>query len=677
MTTRYLNAHSISLSKPQSYEGKPEPAYNLYPIYENEGNFSQLVNVIVHSSPIKSEKEIKDEKETKPNHFENIQKTLNKIQLPSYEINFLGSRLSLIKLIATWLLDFFVMIPFFILKNFYEGCLTTYTLLKHKEWKKASIYCSLYFMDTALPLSYIFLFFILILDSNQYFSSWAMSCFIQFCVFLLLSIYYSLLTDKNFDWRNLTHLDIMGLGLSRKYYEERMEIDPKMKNLLRTRYSIAKKIFKNKNFKDFQKNLQVIFNTLTIDDTFFYYSFFDEDFQPNKNFDYETNALLASQLIYASHKGEDLLFNINKSNLDSEEEEQQVKPWHVLFFAFLIFCKIVAPYIYCFEDLSSETINYFALFSITLFYIYIMAVVYPLLSHEDLKRRTYILDQLDYLIKFQQDISIDDDVFHEYKGNSPSKKTDSYAAEQLKISGVREITSKWQLKLDVTCIISFETWDNCRRAALVMDTKRSEKYEIIYIFLGVYFFFVILVLLQVLFDVYVFFSQSSALNTPLMVFVFTVDCFIMLILFFQRIFYGSEFNETFKKHLNSLETLTRIYEDLIDLFNVYEDENYPINNEIYRAILKRIIKKYESNRPKKLFQSQDRNYSDKYEILIFLQKILDSTKRIKEQIIYDQTHYEHRFLGILTSDFQTIMAQVAIVLIPILPTLIGAISGNN
>lgn len=651
--------------------------------FEHEMRFSPVESVTYPKkkpeiSKFQEESPPKKQQSSKnPNKFDQIQEKLQEIKLPTYEINFLGSRLSLFRIIALWIFDFFAIIPYFILKNFYDGVLTTYSLINMKEYKKAAILFCLHSVDSLLPCSYIFLFFLMIFSTNQLFYNWSSSCFILFCVFLLLAIYYALLTDKTFEWTKISHLDIMGLGMAKRFYQERTEIDPNIRKIMKSRTSIHSKLTKNRDLKDFRNTLQSIFKHLTIDDTYFYYSYFNEDLKSGPFLDEKTKSLLAKQTIFVPQKGEDLLFQLNRDSLAVEEKQQEFKPYFLIYIGLILVVKIIAPYILIFEDLNGEDIDSFTLFSITLFYIYIMAVLIPLLSHEDLKRRTYILQQLDYLIKFQQDFEVEEDIkrMEEYRGDSPSKKTDAYAISQLKQSGVGEITSKWQLKLDVTCIISLETWDNCRRAALVMDSKRSEKYEIIYVFLGIYFFFVSLVLLQALFDVYVLFDEESSLNSPLIIFIFFVDCVIMLVLFFQRIYNGSNFNDTFEKHMDSLETLTRIFEDLINLFSVYEKREYPINNEIYTAIFNRISEKYESSQ--KLKKDYDKDFDGKTELKNNITKVLESLNRIKEQIIYDQTHYEHRFLGILTSNFKTIVAQVSIILIPVLPTAIAKISGNS
>lgn len=604
------------------------------------------------------------------------------IQLPQYDVNFLGSRLSATNLLMRYLVDFFIIIPYFICKNFVEGCIATYDLIRQKEYKKATIFFFLYTFDSLLPLSYIFLFFLMISTSNSVFFNWIANCFILFCVFLLLVIYYSLVSEPFEGWKDLfslSHLDIMGLGMCKRLYQERLSImDVSTKKLLQLRYSIHKKLAaKTKDYKEFQKSLKAIFDTLTIDDTYFYYSYFYDDLDKNntclKENKFATD-ILADQMVFLHHKGEHLLFRMNENSLGIEEKEHEFKFSHFLVLIILIFFKIIAPYIFAYEELNEAEIDNFTLFSISLFYIYMMCVLYPLLSHEDLKRRTYILESLNQLILFQRDVKLDEDDF-DYKGNSPDINANIDAADHLKNSSIHNIKSELQLKVDITCIVSLETWDNCRRAAVLMDQKRSEKYEIIYIFLGVYFFFVILVLLQVLFDVYLFFSQGSALNSPILVFIFTIDTFIMMTLFFQRIFYGSNFNDTFKKQKDSLEKLTSIFQDLYDLFDIYYDSDIQINNVIYKAIFERILQKYDTVKYK--FEGYNKKEDGKVYLKRYLKKLGYNINRIKNQIDYDEKHYHHKFLGIITSDFVTTVAQASIVLVPIIPTLFSSIWGSS
>jgi hypothetical protein len=111
------------------------------------------------------------------------------------------------------------------------------------------------------------------------------------------------------------------------------------------------------------------------------------------------------------------------------------------------------------------------------------------------------------------------------------------------------------------------------------------------------------------------------------------------------------------------------------MFDVYYNSPKPINNVIYKAIFDRVLSKYET--VKYRYEALDRREDGKVYLKNYLRKLGESVKRIKNQITFDETHYQHKFLGVLTSDFQTILAEVCVVLIPILPTLLSNMLGSS
>lgn len=64
-------------------------------------------------------------------------------------------------------------------------------------------------------------------------------------------------------------------------------------------------------------------------------------------------------------------------------------------------------------------------------------------------------------------------------------------------------------KLDITCLLSLETWDNARRISLLIDAEKSKKYELSYVFLGIYFIFLFVILASIFGDITVFVSKDS------------------------------------------------------------------------------------------------------------------------------------------------------------------------
>ena len=371
---------------------------------------------------------------------------LNKIPLPQFDVNILGSRLSATNLIFRYLIDFFLLIPYFICKNFVVGCVQVYDLARNGEYKQMLISGILYSLDSLLPLSYIFLFFILVSIQNEVFYNWIANCFILFCVFLLLVVYYSLAagsSESTFselkDFFDLNHLDLLGLGMCKRTYDERKQITESNTSLsksgiiksLNKRQSIHQKLSANtKDYTEFQKSIKKIFEALNIDDTYFYYSYFNSDLDKKTtilSYDQDVNNLLASQMIFVHHRGDDLLFKINEYSILTQEKQHEFKCINILWIFLLFFFKIVAPYIYMYEEVSAQEINSFVVFSIILFYVYIMAVLFPLLSHEDLKRRTFILEQLNNLIQFQKDLLSDED---DTEGENSPQKNNNFARPQ-------------------------------------------------------------------------------------------------------------------------------------------------------------------------------------------------------------------------------------------------------
>lgn len=60
-----------------------------------------------------------------------------------------------------------------------------------------------------------------------------------------------------------------------------------------------------------------------------------------------------------------------------------------------------------------------------------------------------------------------------------------------------------------------------------------------------------------------FFNNISI--EPIVILILTTDFFLVLSVFFQRIYYGSAFNENFKKHKDSISNLQGIFYDLDQL----------------------------------------------------------------------------------------------------------------
>jgi len=105
--------------------------------------------------------------------------------------------------------------------------------------------------------------------------------------------------------------------------------------------------------------------------------------------------------------------------------------------------------------------------------------------------------------------------------------------------------SEFIKKLDVTCSLSLETWDNARRIVCQLDLENTEKFELSYIFLGFYYIFTGLICVSIYGEIFILIDKTSVYLHPLMVIHTTADFLMVTIFFFIRIWYGTEFNSNF------------------------------------------------------------------------------------------------------------------------------------
>lgn len=142
-------------------------------------------------------------------------------------------------------------------------------------------------------------------------------------------------------------------------------------------------------------------------------------------------------------------------------------------------------------------------------------------------------------------------------------------------------------KLDVTCPLSLETWDNSRRIVCQLDVENTEKFELSYIFLGFYFIFIGLICASIYGGVFILVTSTSVYMHPLMVIHTTADFLLVMIFFLIRIWHGSEFNDNFAKQSNLVDELIGVYDDLIEMFDTYFQEKFidRVSNPLYRKMI--------------------------------------------------------------------------------------------
>ena len=109
-------------------------------------------------------------------------------------------------------------------------------------------------------------------------------------------------------------------------------------------------------------------------------------------------------------------------------------------------------------------------------YLNMISILINLVINDDLKGRKYILNVLETLIlqkKIEADTNDDDGFF-------------SQDADDLPFNN--------KYKLDLSCNLSIESWDNARRLTIGFDKDNQEMYETTFSFLALYWLYTYIIL---------------------------------------------------------------------------------------------------------------------------------------------------------------------------------------
>lgn len=405
----------------------------------------------------------------------------------------------------------------------------------------------------------------------------------------------------------------------------------------------------------------------------------------------------------AKNSGSAILHEIYNFGFDSVQNTKTFGNYLFNFFLMLIIvvAKVIFPLYSIENDLDMDPISQFCFFSVTLFFIQMFVAIYPLISCDDLKFKTFMIEKLISLINISKDsLQREMKILHKLNPKlslgdhslSPNVKKHSMRDFMLSVTmqqGDEEELIKMYLfekvmssKLDTTCRMSIETWDNCRKAAHQYGDSHFELYESVMLYLGLYSFFLSLVLLEVIYDVYVFVPKSSAIFTPFMINVFLVDLVLFLCLFLNRIYYGNMYNQTFLKEKRSVEILNGIYEDLCEFYDYYiNDETVETDNIFYDILKRRII---DRKRQVESFAFSDSASEKEKEVKetvnkfprnlekslqIYIKSICKTLIDLQKDIEKDSEMYSHEFLGLFPSDFKNTLLQLGMVMIPLVPSI--------
>ena len=144
-------------------------------------------------------------------------------------------------------------------------------------------------------------------------------------------------------------------------------------------------------------------------------------------------------------------------------------------------------------------------------------------------------------------------------------------------------------------------------------------------------------------------SKDSIFYNPLLVIVITTDFILMVLIFLNRVYYGSAYNDCFKQSIANLTLIQQIYQNISPIYKTYFKFDCEIRNPVYKKVIDRINTKlriYEEKENKKL------NFEEQME---FVKSIIDinieSIGEIINQVQYDLENFPHKFLGVFSSDF--------------------------
>jgi hypothetical protein len=113
-------------------------------------------------------------------------------------------------------------------------------------------------------------------------------------------------------------------------------------------------------------------------------------------------------------------------------------------------------------------------------YLNMISILIGLVINDDLKGKRYILNSLETLIIRK---SIEDE-------------EEEHLEKRLFTLGGSELPYNNTWKLDLSCNLSLESWDNARRLTILLNKNKSELYESTFNFLALYLIYVYIILSQ-------------------------------------------------------------------------------------------------------------------------------------------------------------------------------------
>ncbi|KAL4435732.1 hypothetical protein ABPG74_018283 [Tetrahymena malaccensis] len=252
-------------------------------------------------------------------------------------------------------------------------------------------------------------------------------------------------------------------------------------------------------------------------------------------------------------------------------------------------------------------------------------------------------------------------------------------------------------KIDFTCPISMETWDNYRKVILSTNNELMQTLEVSYFCLFFYFVFVTLIVFSSFFELYWIFEKESLLLNPIFVIQSSFDFVFLSFFLLFRFYYGTKYNDTFDDILLNLRSLSDVVDDLITMYDYYFDcilkdgDNVVCEtvDNIYGVVIKKIklmsyefmayqeihlpngVKQIEGEQLDgiKYYENQTMESLGKLRRKL-LESIRKSVKKIIKSVENDQIEYKYLFLNLIDVNFQDTFTSLVIALVTTLPTIV-------
>ncbi|CAD8144798.1 unnamed protein product [Paramecium pentaurelia] len=281
-------------------------------------------------------------------------------------------------------------------------------------------------------------------------------------------------------------------------------------------------------------------------------------------------------------------------------------------------------------------------------YLNMIILLIDLIKCNDIKGKRYILNVLQTMI-------------------IPNKAQDQIEDEN--DSGKDEIPDDLpynsDFKLDFSCNLSLESWDNMRRLTLLIDNEWMDYNEAQIAFVFLYFVYLYMNLSSVFLDFDLIPILHSFFQDPILEWNMIVDFTCLALLFLNRVYQGTLYNQTFENIIESIKKIETVYDDKKALFDFYFSSNLMenIQNETYRKITQKI---YCSACDKVIYTLASKGMQE-LPLLEFLMlaksqakqrvfQLCATMKKVKDQIEFDNDNYSHKMLGIYRSNIWTVIS---------------------